>query len=216
VVDLLLLAICYLLCARSVPATFPGIKSGPEPSNVCNVAAFMDFDALVDANYAALFRFALSLTKNEDQAADLVQQTFYRWATKSHQLREPSRAQSWLFTTLYHEFISVCRHQHFVRQVELDDLPEEATDADFIANKLDGVLVREALFSLDEIYRAPLALFYLSELSYCEIAEALSIPIGTVMSRISRGKALLRRLLVQTQLCPVRKVIPIPERKVSL
>jgi RNA polymerase sigma factor (sigma-70 family) len=176
----------------------------------------MDFDALVDANYAALYRFGLSLTKSEDQAADLVQQTFYRWATKSHQLRDPAGAQSWLFTTLYHEFISICRYERFVRRVELDDLPEESSDADFITNELDGVLVREALLSLEDIYRAPLALFYLSELSYCEIAEALSIPIGTVMSRISRGKALLRRLLVQTQLCPVRKVIPILERKVSL
>jgi RNA polymerase sigma-70 factor (ECF subfamily) len=76
----------------------------------------MDFGELVDANHAALYRFALSLTKSEDQAADLVQQTFYRWAAKGQELRDPSRAKSWLFTTLYREFIKARRHDRFFRK----------------------------------------------------------------------------------------------------
>jgi RNA polymerase sigma-70 factor (ECF subfamily) len=64
-----------------------------------------------------------------------------------------------------------------------------------VVNQLDGKIVHQALLGLDDIYRAPMALFYLDQLSYREIAEVLEIPIGTVMSRISRGKAELRRIL---------------------
>ena len=63
------------------------------------------------------------------------------------------------------------------------------------ANHLDGDAVVRALGNLEEIYRAPLSLFYLQEHSYNEIAEILHVPIGTVMSRISRGKAQLRNQL---------------------
>ena len=83
----------------------------------------MDFQELVDANHTALYRFALSLTKSEDRAADLVQQTFYRWAAKGQDLRDPSRAKSWLFTTLYREFIRVHRHESLFAQVDLSDVP---------------------------------------------------------------------------------------------
>jgi len=169
----------------------------------------MDFQELVDANHGALYRFALSLTKSEDRAADLVQQTFYRWAAKGKELRDPSRAKSWLFTTLYREFIKARHHESLFAQVDLSDVPEGITDVDLIPEEVDSAAVREILFSFEEIYRAPLVLFYLNQLSYREIAEALGIPIGTVMSRISRGKARLRRCLSQVQTCcPPRKVIP--------
>jgi RNA polymerase sigma-70 factor (ECF subfamily) len=64
---------------------------------------------------------------------------------------------------------------------------------------LDGATVVQALRQLDETFRAPLALFYLEDHSYRDIAEVLEIPIGTVMSRISRGKELLRKQLVKQE-----------------
>ena len=83
------------------------------------------------------------------------------------------------------------------------------TDVNLIPDQVDSAAVREILFSFEEIYRAPLVLFYLNQLSYRKIAETLGIPIGTVMSRISRGKARLRRRLSQEQnCCEPRKIIP--------
>ena len=66
--------------------------------------------------------------------------------------------------------------------------PEENAD-----RQMDGQQALDILGSLDETYRAPLALFYLQQPSYKEIAEILDVPIGTVMSRLSRGKEMLRR-----------------------
>ena len=159
------------------------------------------FTHLVDAHYAALYRFALSLARNSTDACDLVQQTFYIWATKGEALRDGTKAKSWLFTTLYREFLRGRRRD--ARATSIEDLPPgekdiAAEEVDRVA-KLDAATVMTALQSVDEVFRAPLTLFYLEELSYIEIADALEVPIGTVMSRLSRGKAQLRAALVAAE-----------------
>ncbi len=143
-----------------------------------------------------LYRFGLSLSRRESDAADLTQQTFFLWASKGHQLRDASKVKTWLFTSLYREFLGRKRQQD--RFVDSENNPE-AVAAQVVpasvVNQLDGDIVQRALLGLEEIYRAPLTLFYLQQHSYKEIAETLEIPIGTVMSRISRGKAQLRYAL---------------------
>src|SRR5713101_6222599 len=84
-----------------------------------------DFQQLVDRQYAPLFRFGLTLAKSESEAADLTQQTFFLWASKGDQLRDRTKAKSWLFTTLYREFLSRRRHEVRFPHVELDDVHEE-------------------------------------------------------------------------------------------
>ncbi|MCH7224542.1 RNA polymerase sigma factor [Haloferula sp. A504] len=154
-----------------------------------------EFQDLVDAHYEALYRFALSLSKNRETAADLVQQTFCIWARKGGQLRDRSKAKTWLFTTLHREFLA---HARKARRFSDEELTEavagrvEATE-DESDRHLDGQRALELLGELDETFRAPIVLFYLQQHSYKEIAEILDVPIGTVMSRISRAKAMLRR-----------------------
>jgi RNA polymerase sigma-70 factor (ECF subfamily) len=158
--------------------------------------AKLDFEKLVEDYYMPLYRFALSLSRQEAEAADLTQQTFFLWAAKGHQLRDLSKVKTWLFTSLYREFLGRKRHQD--RFVESEDAPEAIaaqTVAPTVVDQLDSEIVQRALLGLEEIYRAPLSLFYLQSLSYKEIAETLSVPIGTVMSRISRAKEHLRKAL---------------------
>ncbi|MGI8889365.1 MAG: RNA polymerase sigma factor [Chthoniobacterales bacterium] len=158
--------------------------------------ADLDFEKLVEDYYMPLYRFALSLSRRESDAADLTQQTFFLWASKGHQLRDGSKVKTWLFTSLYREFLGRKRYQD--RFVESESSGEaiaaQAVPAS-VVNQLDGDIVQRALFELEEIYRAPLTLFYLQQHSYKEIAKVLEVPIGTVMSRISRGKECLRKAL---------------------
>jgi RNA polymerase sigma-70 factor (ECF subfamily) len=85
----------------------------------------------------------------------------------------------------------------------LDDLPPGEADppapAIDVVAAMDAEVVLAALQEVDELFRAPLTLFYLEELSYQEIAAALDVPIGTVMSRLSRGKAQLRTILARRE-----------------
>jgi RNA polymerase sigma-70 factor (ECF subfamily) len=178
------------------------------------------FTQLVDAHYTPLFRFALSLTKNQSDACDLTQQTFFIWAKQGHALREEGKAKSWLFTTLYREFLRIRRRGE--RMTALEDLgPVEsdppAPDVDVVTG-MDAGLVVEALQEVDEVYRVPLTLFYMQDLSYKEIAEMIEAPIGTVMSRLSRGKAQLRAALARKEAGTRSKVVPFqpnPARKLS-
>jgi len=168
------------------------------------------FIQLVDAYYAPLYRFALSLTKNAADAGDLTQQTFFIWAKKGEQLRDGTKAKSWLFTTLYREFLRIRRRAQNVTALEDLSPPEAdppAPEVDRVAG-MDAELVVQALQEVDEVYRVPLTLFYLQEFSYREIAEALEVPIGTVMSRLSRGKAQLRAVLDRKDAGGAANVVP--------
>jgi RNA polymerase sigma factor (sigma-70 family) len=153
----------------------------------------LDFEQLVERFYMPLYRFALSLTRDPYDAADLTQQTFLLWGSKGHQLREQSKVKAWLFTSLYREFLRGERQR--ARESGGEDELSDVECLPVAANNLDGDAVVRALLDLEEIYRAPLSLFYLQEHSYKEIAETLNLPVGTVMSRISRGKARLREQL---------------------
>jgi RNA polymerase sigma factor (sigma-70 family) len=158
-----------------------------------------EFSELVDAHYQALFRFGMSLTRNVDRASDLVQETFCIWAAKNEQLRDRSKAKTWLFTTLHREFLNQRRRAAKFSDEPLDEQKAEAMVApeEDAERQMDGQRAMELLGGLEETYRTPLALFYLQQHSYKEIAEILDVPIGTVMSRLSRGKEMLRRRMTE-------------------
>jgi len=160
------------------------------------MASELNFEGVVTRYYESLYQFAFSLTRSEADACDLTQQTFYVWATKGHQLREPAKVKTWLFTTLHRQFLESRRRLTRFPHQELEsaeyELPVISPEA---ASTLDASQVLHALGRVDEIFQAPVALFYLEDYAYKEIAEILGVPIGTVKSRIARGIGQLQKLL---------------------
>lgn len=154
------------------------------------------FETLVKEHYQDLYRFALSLVKNEADATDLTQQTYLRYAKKGHQIRDYSKVKSWLFTTLRREFYNQAKRSKKFPHVDMESVSEEvgAVSAKAVES-MDASLAMDALQRVEEKFRLPLSLFYLQDCSYKEIAATLEIPIGTVMSRLARGKEQLRTLL---------------------
>jgi RNA polymerase sigma-70 factor (ECF subfamily) len=162
------------------------------------MASVWDFEGLVTRFYEPLYQFAFSLTRSEADACDLTQQTFYVWATKGHQLRDPDKVKTWLFTTLHRQFLESRRRQVRFPHQELEsaefELPTVLPDA---VSQLDTAKVLASLARVDETFQAPVSLFYLQDYSYKEIADILGLPLGTVKSRISRGIGQLQKLLAK-------------------
>jgi RNA polymerase sigma-70 factor, ECF subfamily len=162
------------------------------------MAEGVDFEDIVARHYAPLYQFAYSLTRDEPDACDLVQETFCIWAAKGHQLRDASKVKTWLFTTLHREFLGSRRRQTRFPHIELENAAAELpTISPASVNQLDSAQLLDALAQLDEIYQAPVALFYLQDCSYNEIAEILGVPLGTVKSRLTRGLGRLYKLLTE-------------------
>ncbi len=155
------------------------------------------FEALVNEHYQPLFRFAMSLTHAESDALDLTQHTFYTWAAKGHQLRDGAKVKTWLYTTLHRAFLQARRRHVRFPHHDLDEVSQQlpVQAADFI-DRADCAEVLPALTKIDEVFRAPVALYYLEDCSYKEIAAILDVPIGTVKSRIARGLGQLREILL--------------------
>jgi RNA polymerase sigma-70 factor, ECF subfamily len=153
---------------------------------------------IVDRFYGPLYQFAVRLTRSESDAADLVQQTFFTLIQHLHQIRDLSRIKCWLFTTLRRKFLMEVRHRANHPEVEfLPDVHGLQAEDPGQWSSLDALTVRRALLQVEESYRTALELFYVKNLSYREIGKALQIPIGTVMSRLSRGKMQLKSILLR-------------------
>jgi len=157
------------------------------------------FDNIVKQYYEPLYKFAFSLTRTEADACDLTQQTFYVWATKGHQLRDDSKTKTWLFTTLHRSFLQSRRRETRFPHQPLNEMDDGLPFTDpVMVNEMDWEQVLGALGRVEESYQAAVALFYLEECSYKEIAEILEVPIGTVKSRLARGLGQLKKILIQT------------------
>ena len=171
-----------------------GQPSGGPPTSQAPAA---DLAELVRAHHAAVYRYAYRLCGNATEAEDLTQQTFLIAVRKVHQVREAEKACSWLLAVVRSCFLKSLRKS---RPAPAGSLELEAVD-DATAPEIDEVdreRLAAALSELPPEFRIVVLMFYFEELSYQEIASELEIPIGTVMSRLSRAKGQLRtRLSVQ-------------------
>jgi len=150
---------------------------------------------LIDEHSALLYRYAYRLTGDAADAEDLVQQTFLLAHQRGHQLREAAAARGWLISIVRNVFLKSIRHRNRGRSLEEIDEPQVMDEPLDVPIHLE--LLQEALLELTEEFRSPLVLYYFEEFSYQEIAQQMGVPIGTVMSRLSRGKAYLKRRLTE-------------------
>lgn len=142
-----------------------------------------------------LYRVAYAWCGERHLADDLVQETLTRAIAKRHQLREPSRLDSWLYSILNN-----CWREHLRGRRPQDELDEQSLTSSRCPegiNQSEELCQRvlELMARLPEGQRQVLSLVALEELSYREVAEALDIPIGTVMSRLCRARQFIARAL---------------------
>ena len=149
---------------------------------------------LITAHSGPLYRYAYRLTGQGADAEDLTQQAFLLAQQKLHQLRETDRAAAWLFAIVRSCFLKACRKRQPAAQLGDWDLDEVAGDSPEL-DHVDQEALGQALAELPDEFRVVVLMFYFEDLSYKEIAEQLELPIGTVMSRLSRAKTHLRRRL---------------------
>ena len=162
------------------------------------------FETEALAHLDALYAFALKLSRSRDDAEDLVGDTMLRAFDRWDQYRLGTNMRAWLFTILYHVFVSRKRRVD-AREVHVAPDPdgwssfEAVGDVDPEGTFYDSFVDEEVLRAIDTIpeeYRTAVILSDLHELRYAEIAEILGVPEGTVKSRLFRGRRMLQKKLV--------------------
>lgn len=158
-------------------------------------AATCDLAGLVREHHAALYRYAFRLSGCESEAEDLTQQTFVIALQKLHQVRQANKIRNWLYTVLRNCYLKTRRKpvafSSGSHEVDIESFPEEQVE-----DGVDRELLQAALNELPDEFKLVLVMFYFEDRSYKEIAAALEIKIGTVMSRLSRAKNHLRGKLL--------------------
>ncbi len=154
-----------------------------------------DPDGLIAQHIPRLRRYARALTGDRSAADDLVQDTLERALSRMHLWRRGSDLRAWLFTIMHNIFVnqvrSRARHQHEALEANADAEALRGRDPDWLELRD----LASALARVPDEQRAVLLLVGLEQFTYDEAARILEIPIGTVMSRLSRGRERLRGLL---------------------
>lgn len=150
---------------------------------------------LIEEHSEFLYRFAYRLSGSAADAEDLVQQAFLAAHAKLDQLREPTKVRAWLIAVVRNAYRKSIRRDRPVTFSAIGTNPEPVGESD-LEQLVSADSVQTALGELPEEFRSTLILYYFDDLSYKEIADLLDVPIGTVMSRLSRGKTHLRQKLL--------------------
>ncbi|MBI4279102.1 MAG: sigma-70 family RNA polymerase sigma factor [Armatimonadetes bacterium] len=194
----------------SNPETQPSAQPGDSGKEAGAPVDRQRFEALAGEYLDALYGGALRLTRHRADAEDLVQETFLKAWRSFHTYKEGTNFRAWLFRILMNAHIDAYRKdsrepevvdQEDVGDFYLYDKVLESTELAGAGNPealLDQMMdteVKQALESLPPQYRAPVILADIEGFAYKEIADTLNVPIGTVMSRLSRGRHLLQKRL---------------------
>ena len=189
-------------------ATFLEGRLGPVETREQDPALKARFERDAVPLLSGMYSSALRMTRNPSDAEDLVQETFLRAYRGFSGFREGTNLKAWLYRILTNTFINSYRKRQREPQTVPDDnvedwylydrLAAQSSTASAEATVLDSMPdedVRAALDALPEGYRMAVLLADVEGFSYKEIAEILDIPIGTVMSRLHRGRRALEKAL---------------------
>lgn len=159
------------------------------------------------AHLGALRRYALLLVGDPADADDLVQECLLRVIAQTRAWRPVRDLRAYLFATLHNVFVD----GHRRRRARASDVPIESVVADLVspANQTKWLEVRDLVAALERLppeQREVVLLVGLEGMSYAEAADVLGVPIGTVMSRLSRGREALRRLTTHGAYAKLRLV----------
>jgi RNA polymerase sigma factor (sigma-70 family) len=163
------------------------------------------FDELAMPLFDSLYNFARWLVHNSNDAEDLVQETYLKALRSFASFRSGTNFRAWIFQILRNTFLSSCSKLEQRMTVVMDseeDFPEfsttSATPESLLIQHSGNDAVRCAIEQLPVIFREVILLCDVEDASYREIAEILSIPIGTVMSRLARARKAVRESLLST------------------
>jgi RNA polymerase sigma-70 factor, ECF subfamily len=151
----------------------------------------MDYNLIVPY-IPNLRRYARALVGDRDGADDLVQDTLERAVRKFH-LWRPGDLRAWLFSIMHNVFVNQLKARKISSEVDIDEASIAAPIPG--ATTLDVADVQRALARIAPEQREVLLLIALEDMTYADVSRALGIPIGTVMSRLSRGRERLRRVM---------------------
>lgn len=162
------------------------------------------FKKLTYPHMKLLYNVALKYTGNVFDAEDIVQETYLMAYSKFHQLKDPSRCKPWLLRILRNNFLKSCHKEKARQRLKESDYIEflkqhvRKKDAEeMLVNTSDNRLLKDAIDKLPVKYREVLMLYYMDEMLYKDIATTLEIPIGTVMSRLTRAREGLKSSLIK-------------------
>lgn len=156
-----------------------------------------------------IHHLCLKLTRNKAEAEDLMQEVWLKVVRYESSIQEVDHVKAWLTTICMNTFRdryrkNVRRSKHIQQQPEgldvslLDLIPTDEAGAPEILEQQDvSVMIRSKISELDAIYRTTIVYFYVHQLSLIEIAEAMKVSIGTVKSRLFRGKQRLKDMLLE-------------------
>jgi len=175
------------------------------------------FEELAMPLFDSLYNFARWLAHDSNDAEDLVQDTYLK-ALRSFALFQPgTNFRAWIFRILRNNFLSSCSKLERRMTVAMDseeDGPELAADTKtpetILMNRFNSQLMQRAIDDLPVHYRETLLLCEVEEMSYQEIGEILSIPIGTVMSRLARARKAVRESVLSDPSVPLSRGLSHP------
>ena len=151
------------------------------------------FDGWVRQYHRLLFGIAYWWTGSRTEAEELTQEAFFQAYRSRSTLREIEAVKGWLVAILRNCYGQMNRRIRSRGEVPLDDMENEPSGKPQLSP--DVLALHQSLAKLDDIHRLPVVMFYFHDLSYREISEALELPIGTVMSRLSRARKILHESL---------------------